>query len=267
MFLLSKTLGVLSILPNFLAAVGLIGCVLLLTRFVLIGRRLTVFSLLALAICGFSRVGGLLLEPLENCFPPWVPTADAPTGIVILGGATKPEISSLRGSPVSDIGIDRVITGAALARRYPTARIIYSGGSPEILSSDLREADFAGQILSDLGVLKERVQIEARSRNTAENATFSKALAAPRPGDRWLLVTSAYHMPRAVGLFRKAGFPVEPVPTAWLTGGRTSWLDLGNFAPSLLLTHIATREWLGLAVNRAAGKTEELLPAPNRKKL
>jgi uncharacterized SAM-binding protein YcdF (DUF218 family) len=261
--MLSKTLGVIGILPNFLAAVGLFGCLLLLTRFVSVGRKLAIACLLGLAICGFTPVGALLLQPLEERFPAWVPTPASPAGIVILGGSTKPEISAARGQPVSDIGVDRLLTGAMLARRYPSARVIYSGGSPELWPGNISEADYALQILSDLGVPRERVQVEAESRNTSENAAFSKALASPAAGERWLLVTSAYHMPRAVGLFRKAGFPVEPVPTGWLTAGHTSWLDLGNCASSLLLVHIASREWIGLAVFRALGKTDALLPRPN----
>lgn len=260
LFTISKTFGAIAILPNFLAAVGVLGCLLLLTRFASAGRKLATLSLLALAICGFTPVGSLLLHPLEDRFPAWVPGADAPTGIIILGGTTKPEVSAFRGRPVSDIGVDRLITGAMLARRYPAARVIYSGGSPELRPKDLREADYAVQILSDLGVPKERVEVEDKSRNTGENAAFSKTLADPGPGDRWLLVTSAYHMPRAIGLFRAAGFAVEAVPTGWLTSGQGAWFDLGNFASSLLLVHIATREWIGLAVYRALGKTDALLP-------
>nr|WP_249803423.1 YdcF family protein [Bradyrhizobium zhengyangense] len=260
--MLSKTLGALSILPNLLAVAGLIGCLLLLTRFASVGRKLATLSLLTLAICGFTPVGSLLLRPLEDRFPPWAPTADAPTGIVILGGTTKPEVSAFHGGPVSDIGIDRLITGAMLARRYPNARVIYSGGSPDIRPNDLREADYAVQILSDLGVPKKRVEVEDKSRNTAENATFSKTLASPASADHWLLVTSAYHMPRAMGLFRKAGFPVEPVPTGWLTSNHTTSLDIGNFASSILLVHIASREWIGLAVYRALGKTDAFFPGP-----
>nr|WP_249803757.1 YdcF family protein [Bradyrhizobium zhengyangense] len=260
---MSKTLGALSILPNLLAFAGLIGCLLLLTRFASVGRKLATLSLLALAICGFTPVGSLLLKPLEDRFLPWTPTADAPAGVVILGGTTKPEISAARRQPVSGIEIDRLITGAMLARRYPNARVIYSGGSSELRPGTIREADYAVQILGDLGVPKERVQVEGESRNTAENAAFSKILASPAPGERWLLVTSAYHMPRAVGLFRKVGFEVEPVPTGWFTAGHASWIDLGNFASSILLVHIASREWIGLAVYRALGKTDALLPRPN----
>ncbi len=260
MFWLSKTLGAIAILPNFLAAIGVLGCLLLLTRFASVGRKLAMASLLSLAICGFG--GSLLLHPLEDRFPAWLPTLDAPTGIIILGGSTKPEVSAAHGLPVSDIGIDRLITGAMLARRYPKARLIYSGGSSELRAGNIREADFALQILSDLGVPSERVQVEGESRNTAENAAFSKMLASPVSGERWLLVTSAYHMPRAVGLFRKAGFPVEPVPAGWLTADRTSWIDFGNFATSILLVHIASREWVGLAVYRVLGTTDEFLPRP-----
>lgn len=261
-FVISKTVGAVAVLPNLLAIIGLISVSLLCTRFSALGRKTTLGSFIALALCGFTPLGGLLLEPLENGFSAWVPTADPPTGIVILGGATKPEISALRGLPVSDIGVDRLITGATLAQRYPNARVIYSGGSPELRPNDLREADYALKILSDLGVPTKRIEVEGKSRNTAENAAFSRALASPAPGDRWLLVTSAYHMPRAVGLFRKADFPVEPVPTGWFTAGPTSWFDFGNFGPSMLLVHIASREWIGLAVYRVLGKTDALLPSP-----
>ncbi|WP_257175636.1 MULTISPECIES: YdcF family protein [Bradyrhizobium] len=203
-----------------------------------------------------------MVQPLEDRFPAWVPGPVPPTGIIILGGATKPAISAFRGLPTSDLGIDRLITGAKLARRYPTARIIYASGNPELWPSTIREADYAVQILADLAVPKDRVQIEGDSRNTAENAAFSKTLASPAPGERWLLVTSAYHMPRAVGLFRAAGFPVEPVPTGWLTAGHTAWVDFGNFASSMLLVHLASREWVGLAAYRALGRIDSLFPAP-----
>ncbi|WGR67822.1 MULTISPECIES: YdcF family protein [unclassified Bradyrhizobium] len=260
--MLSKTLGTVAILPNFLAASSMIGCLLMLTRYAAAGRKLAIGCTVALAVCGFTPVGSLLLRPLEDRFPPWLPGADAPTGIVILGGSTKPDISAAHGRPVSDIGVDRLITGAMLARRYPNARIIYSSGNPNLLPGNLRKADYALQILGELGISKDRVQIEGDSRNTAENAILSRAAASPKPGDRWLLVTSAYHMPRAVGLFRAADFPVEPVPTGWLTGGHTTWLDFGNFASSVLLVHIASREWIGLAAYRALGRTNAFLPGP-----
>ena len=105
--------------------------------------------------------------------------------------------------------------------------------------------------------------MERRSRNTLENAEFSKALVAPKAGERWLLVTSAFHMPRSVGLFRKAGFAVEPYPVDWRVGGRDDLLSFTNIAlDGLGRTDAAMREWMGLIAYRATGKIDELLPGP-----
>src|SRR5262249_50634996 len=114
---------------------------------------------------------------------------------------------------------ERMTVVAELARRYPAARILFSGGSAALIFYEGNEAEFAGQLLESFGIAHERIVLEDRSRNTVENAIFSKALANPKPGERWLVVTSAYHMPRAVGVFRKAGFAVEAYPVDWRTRG------------------------------------------------
>ncbi len=105
--------------------------------------------------------------------------------------------------------------------------------------------------------------LERRSRNTWENAEFSKAIAAPKNGERWLLVTSAYHMPRSVGIFRKVGFAIEPYPADWQLGGAA---DLLRFSVSsvegLEHTGLALREWMGLFAYWVTGKTSELFPGP-----
>ena len=96
-----------------------------------------------------------------------------------------------------------------------------------------------------------------------ENAEFSKALVAPKAGERWLLVTSAFHMPRSVGLFRKAGFAVEPYPVDWRAGGRGDLVAISPIAvDGLERTDIAVREWIGLIAYWATGKIDELFPGP-----
>ena len=171
-------------------------------------------------MCGFSPLGTLLLYPLEPRFPPWDAARGAPDGIIVLGGSIDADLSAAHGTPVVRSAPDRIIAAAALAHRYPNARIVFTGGSANLISNDAREADFAAAIFESLGIAKSRLIMERRSRNTLENAEFSKALVAPKPGERWLLVTSAFHMPRSVGLFRKAGFAVEPYPVDWRVGGR-----------------------------------------------
>jgi uncharacterized SAM-binding protein YcdF (DUF218 family) len=158
-------------------------------------------------------------------------------------------------------GAERVTEIAALARRFPNARIVFSGGSANLIFAGVPESAFMLDLLESFGIPRTRVQLEERSLNTVENARFSKALINPKPGERWLLVTSALHMPRAVGAFRKVGFPVEAYPVDWQTG---DWVDVvkGPFWPviGLLRTDLAMKEWIGLFAYWVAGYTPELLP-------
>ena len=263
-FVLSKTLGYLLLPTNFLIGVGVIGAILLATRIASLGRKLVMVSVLLLVICGLSPLGNYLLYPLEQRFPPWQAGSGAPPdGIVILGASIEADLSVAHGTPVVRSAPDRIIAAAALAHRYPNARIVFSGGSANLISNDAREADFAGAIFEGLGIAKSRLTMERASRNTLENAQFSKALVQPKDGERWLLVTSAFHMPRSIGLFRKAGFAVEAYPVDWRVGGRG---DLMNFSSAILdglgRTETAVREWAGLIAYRATGKIDDLLPGP-----
>jgi uncharacterized SAM-binding protein YcdF (DUF218 family) len=216
-----------------------------------------------LAIFGYSPFGNLVLYPLEQRFPPWDTTRGAPDGIIVLGGPVDPDLSLAHHTPVVTSSPDRMITAAALAHRYPNARLVYTGGSARLISNDAKEADYASDIFESLGIAKSRLIMERLSRNTAENAAFTKALVQPKAGERWLLVTSAFHMPRAVGLFRKAGFPVEPYPVDWKIGDRDDLLSFHNVAgEGLARTDIAVREWTGLLAYRLTGRIDELLPGP-----
>ena len=265
-FVLSKTLGVMLLPSNFLIGLGVVGMLLLATRLAPLGRKLLLAAIALLAICGFSPLGNWLLYPLEQRFPAWDAARGAPDGIVVLGGAIEPDVSAAHGVAVFGHAADRVMAAAELARRYPNAKIIYSGGSANLVADDsAREADYAVAVFEALGVARDRLVTERRSRNTVENAEFSKALAAPKSGERWLLVTSAFHMPRSVGLFRKAGFAVEPYPVGWRVGSRADLLNFSTVS-SAGIERVDTgfREWLGLAAYRISGKTSEFIPGPDR---
>ena len=263
-FLLSKTLGIMLLPANFLIGAGLVGSILLATQWAALGRRLLIISAIFLAIAGFSPLGKLLLYPLEQRFPPWDASHGAPDGIVVLGGGIDPDLSAAHGSAAFMHAADRIVAAAALARKYPNARILYSGGNANLIADDsAREADYATSVLESLGIARERVTIERRSRNTQENAEFSKAVAKPKNDERWLLVTSAFHMPRSMGLFRKAGFAIEPYPVDWRVGGTA---NLPTFSPiavdGLERTDTAVREWIGLAAYWITGRIDTLLPGP-----
>jgi uncharacterized SAM-binding protein YcdF (DUF218 family) len=263
-FVLSKTLGIAMLPTNFLIGVGVLGVILSTTRFVRLGRKLLIASVVLLAICGFSPLGNWVLYPLEQRFPPWDATQGAPDGIVVLGGSIDPDLSIAHGVPVVRAAADRILAAATLARRYPKARLIFTGGSANLISNEAKEADYAVELFEGLGVSRNRLEIERRARNTRENAEFSLAVAAPKSGERWLLLTSAYHMPRSVGVFRKAGFAVEPYPVDWRVGGKT---DLATFwifaAEGLGSVDVGVREWIGLAAYRISGRSSEFFPGPD----
>ena len=263
-FLASKTVGVLLIPSNLIIVVGFVGLTLFCTDYRSVGRKLVVACVASFVICGFSPFGNILLVPLETRFPSRNAGNGEPNGIVVLGGVIDPDLSAARGVPVFGSGADRIVAAASLARLYPKARIVYSGGNPNVSQGDdANEADYAASVFQSLGISRNRLLLERLSRNTEENAEFSKALATPKSDERWLLLTSAYHMPRAVGAFRKVGFAVEPYPVDWKTRGPSDIFTIPDrFLARVQITDIAVREWIGLVAYRMAGKTNEFFPSP-----
>ncbi len=262
-FTLSKSLGLLVLPSNLLIEIGIVGLVLLCTRFTRLGSWLVVTSLVLIAIAGLSPLGNDLMIPLEQRFPPWDPSHGPPDGIVVLGGAISPEISAFRDTVALNEAAERITVAVELARRYPNARIVYCGGSNAMWSERALEAPFAVRELEALGVAHDRITAEEQSRNTIENAVYSRLVAQPKAGERWLLVTSAFHMPRAIAAFRAAGFDVEAYPVDWRTRGpRDAARFFDSLSEGLARTDTAAHEWAGLLAYRLTGKTKELFPAP-----
>jgi len=262
-FILSKILGFFALPSDDAAALAALGVILLFTRFKRAGRALATLGIVLLLVAGLTPLGNALMLPLEERFPPWDAARGAPTGIVVLGGAVGPELSAARGTPDLNEAAERITSAAALALRYPQARIIYSGGDARLVLKGGIEADYAMDLFESLGIPRTRIEAERRARNTIENAVFSKALANPKPGERWLLVTSAYHMPRAIGVFRHVGFSVEAYPVDWRTRGRIDLvLPMESVTAGLRRTDTAMHEWAGLFAYWITGRSTALFPAP-----
>jgi len=262
-FIVSKVLGFFALPSNDVLSLGFVGLALMATRFARVGRSLVAASITLFATFGLLPVGKLLIEPLEDRFPPWDAARGAPDGIVVLGGAIEPELARVRRASELNEAAERITAIAALARKYPSARILYSGGTRSLLSPGDSEAPIAGALFQSFGVAASRLILEEQSRTTAENAQFSWRRAAPKPGERWLLVTSAYHMPRAIGAFRRVGFAVEAHPVDYRTAGAADLaIPFDSVATGLRRTDIAAREWIALVVYWLTGRSSELLPAP-----
>ena len=262
-FILSKALAFLLIPSNVVVGIGLAGLLLMPTRRRRAGVRLVVGSLLLLVVGGVLPLGPALIAVLESRFPPWKDTGGPVHGIVVLGGVINLDLTAKRGTPAIGETFERMTEAAALARRHPTARIVFTGGNPGLFAGGPPEADYVVELFELLGVAAERVVLESRSRNTAENAIFSKELVKPKPGERWLLVTSAVHMPRAVGSFRMAAFAVEPHPVDWHSAGAASlWRLPRNLLGGWSDVDTAAHEWIGLFAYWISGRSSELFPGP-----
>jgi uncharacterized SAM-binding protein YcdF (DUF218 family) len=248
---------------NALVLTAIAGLALSRTRHAAYGWPLTASAVTMLAIAGLTPFAYLLLVPLEQRFPAFSDDGRRIDGIVVLGGTfdTEPTLTHKQ-MALNETG-ERVVALGDLARRYPGAKVVYAGGGSEFVSDATAEADLLEQTIGALGLAKERVTFERRSLNTAQNALLAKELAKPRAGERWLLVTSAFHMPRAVGSFRAAGFNVEAYPVDFRTAGSASlFAPFAFVSQGLRLTDTAAKEWIGLLSYYLAGKSHALFPAP-----
>lgn len=253
----------------FAQPINLIGLLLVLALLALLAgwRRSGIGALSAalaiLALSVWTSLGALMLHPLEDRFPRPVPPPAEVAGIIVLGGGFEGSVNLARGGYELNASGDRFVEAAVLARHYPAARVVVTGGASSLVLDGEADGDTAPRLLVALGVGPERLVLENRSRNTYENAVFTRALVEPAPGEVWLLVTSAFHMPRSMGLFRKAGFDVVAWPADYRTAG-TEYPGLAqdNSSDSLQNTTLAIREWIGLVAYRLSGRLDRLLPAP-----
>jgi uncharacterized SAM-binding protein YcdF (DUF218 family) len=228
------------------------------------GNRLLASAILAIALCTALPVGDWLTLPLEDRFPAPVDYPAKVDGIVVLGGGVDAALSEARGQPSFRETMERFAAIPELARRFPRARIVFTGGvSWTARGASLSEADVIALFLRRQGLPDGRVILEGRSRSTRDNALLARPLAQPAPGERWLLVTSALHMPRSIGVFRRAGWPeMQPWPVDYRTTGSLGALDVPRMGARLAELDQAAYEWYGLIYYRLLGYTDALFPGP-----
>ncbi len=254
-YYLSKLVWLVLMPSNLLGLLLLMGVVL--RRWWLVRSVVALLMLLVLV-----PVGLWLHLPLEDRFARPETLPERVDGIIVLGGAQEQQVTSARGVLALDQHGERLIEGLALALRHPEARLVFSGRTGVV-------GGFGGseQIVNELyvdlmGFDAGRALYEDRSRNTWENALLTQAVLDPKPGEVWLLVTSAAHMPRSMGVFRRLGFDVVPWPVDYRTPGGLRWPLSFSAAARLDELDLAAREWVGLLAYRLMGRTGALLPAP-----
>ena len=263
-FFVSKVLWSVFKPANLFLLALCLGAVLLLTRWRRLGAGIVLATALAALVIAATPLPRIMLIALEDRFP--VPRAlpDTVDGIVVLAGMVDLLTSEGRERTAFNGRIERIIVGAELAERYPEARLVFTGGSGLLGRQDLLETTFVRPFVDQLGVGGDRIAYESRSRTTFENATQTVALVDPEPDETWVLVTSALHMPRAMGCFRQVGWTVIPYPVDHLTNGSALWwpppFDLARGLSDL---NAASREWVGLVAYWITGRSDALFPGPD----
>ncbi len=253
----------------FLVAPGNLLLILLVagTLLLWIGRRRSGRGLITLAAVLWLGVaivpaGTWMVVHLEERFPPPDRLPAAVDGIIVLGGLLDPAVSVARGQVALTAAAERLVELPGLIRRYPGTRLVFTGGSGDPFEQRFKEADMVRPVLEGMGLETSRLILENRSRNTWENAVFTRDLVRPEAGDRWLLVTSAFHMPRAVGCFRRAGWDVVPMPVDYGFRGPQDIAFGFSLINGLSNLDKGLHEWIGLLVYYLSGRTDAIFPGP-----
>jgi uncharacterized SAM-binding protein YcdF (DUF218 family) len=251
--------------PSQLILLGLlVGVGLLLAGRTRAGRLLASVAGLSLLVFGLLPTAVYLATPLERRFPQPSLPPDV-TGIILLSGAERVAASEAYGVPQVGAHGDRYVAMLRLAARFPGARIVFTGDAlVEPGKGPLgTQTAVAAATLAGLGLDSTRVTFESGSNDTCENASNTRAMVRPQPGEAWVVVTSAGHMPRTIACFRAAGWPeVIPQPADYQAIAEFRGPGAFRIVRNLALLDLAVHEWLGLAYYRLQGRTREFFPEP-----
>lgn len=221
-------------------------------------RRILALAISVTIVIGLFPVGNLLLNPLERAYAAHPEITD-PQGIIVLGGMEHIAPEHVGGFAQVNDAAERLIATIELARRFPEAKVLFSGGKVALSPVAQGAFEIGPDILRQLGLPEERLIIEGQSRSTAENAKLARELV-PDTGRPWVLVTSAWHMPRALGAFCAAGWrDLIPYPVDYRGGAVLSNIEW-NLAGHLNALNAGAKEWIGLLAYRTTARTKTFFP-------
>ena len=259
-FWASKLFWLLIAPDHFLLILLSVSAVCLIFGRVLFGKRLLFCVMAVVWLIALLPVGEWLLYPLETRFKTNPELPEKLDGIIVLSGAEGIYQTQTWQQPEFSDGAERNLAFMHMARQYPRAKKVFTGGSGSMIAHDYKAADVARLLFEQQGLDVQSIIFERQSRNTYENAIFSKQLVKPKKGEHWLLITTAWHMPRSVGIFCKAGWSVLAYPVDhWTRPDKLFRVDI-NLATHLNTLNTAVREWLGLVAYYLTGKTTAILP-------
>ena len=244
MFFASKILALITQPLVWVFALLLLS-LLVLRRWPRAGRRLVGTALAILVLTAWKPLPETIIRALESRYPEMAPNAklEGYAGLVVLGGGLESGRAQL----------NRWVDYQRNVRHNPTLRVLFTGGEGALMGIGQSEAERANMFFDSLGVSRQQVQYESASRNTYENAVLSAKRPGVDPTQRWLLVTSAWHMPRSMATFQKAGWNVTAYPVDFRTGDSSNWLEF-SMAGGAVEWQLALHELVGLLAYKLTGR-------------
>ncbi len=260
-FWLSKLLWMVVAPGSLLVLCALIGWIAVLRGYGRVAKWSLSLLISAMLVISIYPIGHWMLMPLETRFETNPKLPEHIDGIIVLSGSENTLTANHWQQTEFGATVDRNLAFLALGYQYPEAKMVFTGGTGNLMNQHLKQADVAKQLYIDLNFDISRIQFETQARNTAENAKLTKQLIQPKADEVWLLVTTAWHMPRSVGLFCKLDWSVTPYPVDhWTLPDSVSAIPVWSFTRHLQILDMATKEWLGLLSYYLLGKTPALLP-------
>lgn len=204
--------------------------------------------------CGFVPVGPLIVIALESRteIPRTLP--DRIDGIIVLGGAVNAESSTILKQPQLNEWSERIFEMMRLSHTYPQAKVVYAGGAGSLYGQSFKEADIVKDMLSNLEFPAQNFIFETKSRTSYENVINAKALTSPQVGENWLLITSAFHIPRSVAIFKKQGWEVIPYPSGFIENGRVEAWQFIDVSGNYWKLNVAAKEIMGIIAYKLSGR-------------
>ena len=259
-FFTSKIVWALITPGSLLVILGMFAWLSLVAGWQKISRLFLSLTALFLLLVGTLPLGEWLISPLENRFAANAALPMNPAGVIVLGGAVNPALSDTWGQTEIGGAAERLTAFIYLANLYPDTQLVFTGGSGSLTEQAYKEADYTRFLFEQLDMGDREIIYESESRNTAENALHSMKLLNPQAAEEWILITSAFHMPRAVGVFCQAGWPVTPYPVDHYSDkGELLRVDY-RFSDNLRTLETAIHEWVSLLAYRITRQTDRLLP-------
>ena len=210
-------------------------------------------------ITGVMPTGKYLIYTLEKEFHDKIILPDKIDGILILSGASNPELTEEFNQINLSGSVERLTESIQLINQYPLAKIIFSGGSGTLKKFSLTQGEVVKMLFNNFDIDTSKIIFELNARNTYENILLSKKIANPMPSENWLLVTSAFHMSRAMNVAETLEWTFIPFAVDFKVSKNFFWLPSLNFFENMNTFQFSSHEWIGLLAYYLMGRSNKII--------